>query len=146
MRSDVLLLSMSMAWDYVSELPPPTGIVFIPEVIYDWGGPRWNGIDRENSRNRRKPVPVSLCPKLIPRGQTRARTRASAVRGRRIIAWSMARSCVKMLPRHFRGEAEETSEIFSSESSSSARKPTQNFGTQISFSLFYEAFSVIKTK
>jgi hypothetical protein len=34
-----------------------------------------------------KPVPVPLCPPLIPHGLTRDRTRASAVRGRRLTAW-----------------------------------------------------------
>jgi hypothetical protein len=38
-----------------------------------------------------KPVPVPLCPPQIPYGMTRDRTRASAVGGRRLTAWSMAR-------------------------------------------------------
>jgi hypothetical protein len=38
-----------------------------------------------------KPVPVPLCWPQIPHGLTRARTRASAVRGRRLITWAMAR-------------------------------------------------------
>jgi hypothetical protein len=37
-----------------------------------------------------KPSPVSLCPPQIPHGLTRARTRASAKRGRRLTAWAMA--------------------------------------------------------
>jgi hypothetical protein len=37
-----------------------------------------------------KPVPVPLCPPKIPHGLTRARNRASAVRGRRL-TWAMAR-------------------------------------------------------
>jgi hypothetical protein len=28
----LLLLFMSMGWEYVSELRPPTGLLFIPEV------------------------------------------------------------------------------------------------------------------
>jgi hypothetical protein len=39
-----------------------------------------------------KPVPVPLCPPQIPHGLTRDRTRASAVGGRRLTAWAMARS------------------------------------------------------
>jgi hypothetical protein len=39
-----------------------------------------------------KPAPVPLCPPQIPHGLNRARTRASAVRGRRLTAWAMARS------------------------------------------------------
>jgi hypothetical protein len=38
-----------------------------------------------------KPVPVPICPPQIPHALNRARTRASAVRGRRLTTWSMAR-------------------------------------------------------
>jgi hypothetical protein len=38
-----------------------------------------------------KPAPVSLCPPQIPHGLTRARNRASAVRGGLRTAWAMAR-------------------------------------------------------
>jgi hypothetical protein len=38
-----------------------------------------------------KPAPVSLCPPQIPHGLTRARNRASAVRGGLLTAWAMAR-------------------------------------------------------
>jgi hypothetical protein len=38
-----------------------------------------------------KPAPVPFCPPQIPHGLTRARTRASAVRDRRLTAWAMAR-------------------------------------------------------
>jgi hypothetical protein len=38
-----------------------------------------------------KPVPVPLCPPQFPHGLTRHRTRASAVRGRRLTAWAMTR-------------------------------------------------------
>jgi hypothetical protein len=38
-----------------------------------------------------KPVPVPLCPPQIPHGLARDRTRASAVGGRRLTAWTMAR-------------------------------------------------------
>jgi hypothetical protein len=37
---------MSMGFDYVSELRPPTGLLFIPQVIYEHGDPWWNKIDR----------------------------------------------------------------------------------------------------
>jgi hypothetical protein len=39
-----------------------------------------------------KHVPVPLCAPQIPHGLTRDRTRTSAVRGRRLTAWAMARS------------------------------------------------------
>jgi hypothetical protein len=35
-----------MGRDYVSELRPPTGLLFIPQVLYDYGEPWWNDIDR----------------------------------------------------------------------------------------------------
>jgi hypothetical protein len=38
-----------------------------------------------------KSVPVPLCPAQIPHGLTRARNRASAVWGRRLTTWAMAR-------------------------------------------------------
>jgi hypothetical protein len=36
-----------------------------------------------------KPVPVTLCPPQIPHVPTNDRTRASAVRGRRLTAWAI---------------------------------------------------------
>jgi hypothetical protein len=30
----------------IYELLPPTGLLFIPQVIYDYGEPRWNCINR----------------------------------------------------------------------------------------------------
>jgi hypothetical protein len=36
---------VTMVLDYVSELRPPTGILFIPQVIYEHGETWWNGID-----------------------------------------------------------------------------------------------------
>jgi hypothetical protein len=43
----LLLLFMSMGWDNVCELWP----LFILQVIYEYGEPRWNDIDRENPKN-----------------------------------------------------------------------------------------------
>jgi hypothetical protein len=43
-------MMMSMVWHHVSELRPPTGILFIPQVIYQYGEPWWNDIGRRNSR------------------------------------------------------------------------------------------------
>jgi hypothetical protein len=37
-----------MGWDYVSEMRPPTGLLFITQVIYKHVKLRWNDIDREN--------------------------------------------------------------------------------------------------
>jgi hypothetical protein len=37
---------MSIRWDYVSELRPPTDLLFIPQLIYELGEPWWNKNDR----------------------------------------------------------------------------------------------------
>jgi hypothetical protein len=41
------MMIMSMGRDYISELRPPTGLLFIPQVIYEHGEPWWNDIDME---------------------------------------------------------------------------------------------------
>jgi hypothetical protein len=41
-----LLLFVLMGLDYVSELRPPTGLLVIPQVIYEHGQARWNDTDR----------------------------------------------------------------------------------------------------
>jgi hypothetical protein len=43
-----------------------------------------------------EPFPVPLCPPKIPLGLTRARTRASAVRDRRLTAWAMAQQLLHL--------------------------------------------------
>jgi hypothetical protein len=40
------MMIMSMELDYVSELPPPTGLLFIRQVIYEHGYPWWNDIGK----------------------------------------------------------------------------------------------------
>jgi hypothetical protein len=54
----------------------------------DCGMIYWQG---KTEKLGEKPVPVPICPPQIPHGLTRARTRASAVRGRRLMTWAMAR-------------------------------------------------------
>jgi hypothetical protein len=46
----------------------------------------WQGKTEELEE---RPVPVALCPPQIPHGLTRARTRDSAVRGRRLTPWAI---------------------------------------------------------
>jgi hypothetical protein len=48
--NSVSLVIMSIAWDYVSELRPPTGLFFIPLVsaMYECEEPWWNYVDRGN--------------------------------------------------------------------------------------------------
>jgi hypothetical protein len=45
---------MSMGWDYVSELQPPTGLLFKPQVIHKHGEPWWNNTDRGKMKNSEK--------------------------------------------------------------------------------------------
>jgi hypothetical protein len=45
---------ISMRWDYVSELWPPTGLLFAPHTIYEYGELRWNDIDRRDPKNSEK--------------------------------------------------------------------------------------------
>jgi hypothetical protein len=45
---------MSTGWDYASGLRPPTGLVFVGQVIYEHGQPRWNDTDRTNPKNSDK--------------------------------------------------------------------------------------------
>jgi hypothetical protein len=35
----MMMTTMSMGWDYVPELRPPTGLLFIPEAMYEHGEP-----------------------------------------------------------------------------------------------------------
>jgi hypothetical protein len=44
----LLMMIMSMGRDYVSELLPPKGLLFILQVIYEHEKIWWNDIDREN--------------------------------------------------------------------------------------------------
>jgi hypothetical protein len=57
-----------MGWGYVSELRPPMGLLFIPQVIHECGGPRWNDIDTWNKRSRRKTCPSATLSTTNPTG------------------------------------------------------------------------------
>jgi hypothetical protein len=60
---------------------------------HECGEPRWNDTDKgKQNKSERKPDPMSLCPPQIPRGLTWAKTRASAVRVRRLyrLSYGMA--------------------------------------------------------
>jgi hypothetical protein len=66
---------MSTGWDYVSELRPLTGLLFIPQMIYESGEPRWNDIDKgKTEKLAEKPVPMQLYPPQIPHGLTQVQT------------------------------------------------------------------------
>jgi hypothetical protein len=67
---------------YVSILRTPQ-MIWVWRATVEW---YWQGKPEELGE---KPVPVPLCPPQIPHGLTRERTRASAVRGRRLTTWAM---------------------------------------------------------
>jgi hypothetical protein len=57
---------MSMGLDYVSELRPPTGLLFIPHAIYEYGDPRWNDIDSGKQRNSGKTCSIAIFSNAYP--------------------------------------------------------------------------------
>jgi hypothetical protein len=72
-------------------MPTYVSISRIPQMIWVWRATvewYWQGKTEELWE---KPVPVPLCPPQIPHGLTRAWTRASAARGRRLTTWAIAR-------------------------------------------------------
>jgi hypothetical protein len=48
---------MSMSWGSVSELRPTAGLLFISQMIYEYGQPRWNDTDRGRPKNAEKTYP-----------------------------------------------------------------------------------------
>jgi hypothetical protein len=42
----MIMMTMSMWWDFVSELRPPTDLLFVPQKIHEHGEPWWNDIER----------------------------------------------------------------------------------------------------
>jgi hypothetical protein len=47
----LFMLFMLMGWDNVSELQPPTGLLFFPQVMYEHGEPWWNDPDSWKPKN-----------------------------------------------------------------------------------------------
>jgi hypothetical protein len=47
-----------MGWDHVSELRPPPGLLFIPQVMHECEEPLWNDIDRIKPKNAEKKRPL----------------------------------------------------------------------------------------
>jgi hypothetical protein len=72
-------------------MPTYVSILRIPQMVWVWRATVEWYTDRENRRTRRKTCPSATLPTKNPPGFTRARTRASAVRGRRLTTWAMAR-------------------------------------------------------
>jgi hypothetical protein len=69
-----------VGWHYVSELRPPVALLFIPQVMYEYGETWWNDINRKTK---------GLCDSLSH--YHRYNKDCSAARGRRSTAWAMAR-------------------------------------------------------
>jgi hypothetical protein len=50
----LMLLFMSVGRDNVSELRPPTGLLFIPKMLYEHALPWWNDFDGRKPKNWEK--------------------------------------------------------------------------------------------
>jgi hypothetical protein len=47
-----IVYDFSYRWgENVFEFRPPTGLLFISQMIYEYGEPRWNDIDRKKPKN-----------------------------------------------------------------------------------------------
>jgi hypothetical protein len=68
----------------------PTKSLYIIQILLNKAPMEWNWQGKPELLGG-NPVPVPLCLPQIPHGSTRDRTRASAVRGRLLTAWAMAR-------------------------------------------------------
>jgi len=84
-----LLLSMSTGLDYVSELRPPTSLLFIPKW-YMSIEPRWNDADRRKPKKWDRNLFQTLCPPQIQHGLTRVTNLDHRVDRLAITTWAMA--------------------------------------------------------
>jgi hypothetical protein len=66
------------------------GLLFIPQMIHEYGELRWNDIDRKTEELEEYLVPVPVCPSQIPHGLTQAQTQASAVRRQNCLSHGIA--------------------------------------------------------
>jgi hypothetical protein len=83
--------SLQWGWDYVSELQSPTGLLFMPQMIHEYGEPWWSDIDGGTEELGEKLVPMPLCPPQIQYGLTWTWTQTSMVRGWPLTTWAMVR-------------------------------------------------------
>jgi hypothetical protein len=79
-------VGQTQAW-----MPTYVCILHIPQMIGVWKATVEWYIDRGKPKNSKKSSPSATLPTTNPTWITRARTRASAVRGRRLRTWAMAR-------------------------------------------------------
>jgi hypothetical protein len=82
-----------MGWDYVCELRPLRGPFFIPQMIYEYGKPRWNNIHTRKSKNSEKNCTIATLSTNSTWSDP-ARTRDFMVRGQRLTVWAKARPFV----------------------------------------------------
>jgi hypothetical protein len=92
----LLLLFMSVGWNFVSELRPLTGLLFALQMICESGEPRRNDINREQPKNLRN---LSQC-QFLHHKLTRTRKLVSAVRCRIPTPRTMVRSSLTFTPSH----------------------------------------------
>jgi hypothetical protein len=91
------LLPFFFSWSGSSpqaRMPAYVSILRLLQMIWVWRATvewYWQGKTEDLGE---KPVTVPLCPPQSPHGLTRARTRASAVTGRRLTTWTMAWPCL----------------------------------------------------
>jgi hypothetical protein len=85
------MLFMPKRWDYICELRPLAGLLFISPMNNENVEALWNHTDKAKRKNSEKKLFQCHYLPHIPYGITRAWGRVSAVRGQRLTAWSMAR-------------------------------------------------------
>jgi hypothetical protein len=67
LRLDYFRICCSCGWgETVSELRPPTILLLIPHVTYEYGELRWDDIGRENRRTRNKTCPSATLSTANP--------------------------------------------------------------------------------
>jgi hypothetical protein len=94
----LLLLFMSMEWDNVSEMQLPTGLLFIPQVIYEYGEPWWNDTDRGKPKNSEKTCPSATLSTTYPHMDWPGHEPRPLVRGQQLTTWAMAQPCTALTP------------------------------------------------
>jgi hypothetical protein len=95
-----------------TDAPQPWGLLFNPVMKmvkffllshFNAAPVQWNWQGKtEVLGGGGKPVPVTFCPPQIPHGPTWDRTRASAMRVRRLTAWAMAQPVCYLKTRRLR--------------------------------------------
>jgi hypothetical protein len=84
---------MSIGWGYVSDLRPPTGPFFIPQVIYEYGELQWNYTERIKSKNCHSATLSTTNPTWIDSGAN------PGLRGDRLATNSLKHGTAKGLLR-----------------------------------------------